>query len=57
MKNLLTQNADVLGLNSITFMISLTNVEQVMQIVLLSVSILYTIDKYIKNRNGKKNSK
>lgn len=58
MKNLLAQNADVLGLNSLTLMISFTNVEQVLQIILLTVSIIYTVDKYIQHRkrNGKKNN-
>lgn len=58
MKNLLAQNADVLGLNSLTLMISFTNVEQVLQIILLTVSIIYTVDKYIQHRkrNGKKDN-
>jgi len=53
MKNLLSQNADVLGLNSVTLMISLTEVEQLFQIVLLSISIIYTLDKYITYRKKK----
>ena len=53
MKNLLSQNADVLGLNSVTLMISFTDVEQVLQIILLCVSIIYTIDKYISYRKRK----
>lgn len=54
MKNLLTQNADVLGLNSLTLMISFTNVEQILQIILLTVSIVYTVDKYIQYRKRRK---
>jgi len=53
MKNLLNQNADVLGLNSITLMISFSNVEQILQIILLVVSITYTVDKYINYRKKK----
>jgi hypothetical protein len=53
MKNLISQNADVLGLNSVTLMISFTEVEQVLQIILLCVSIIYTIDKYISYRKRK----
>jgi len=53
MKSLISQNADVLGLNSITLMISFTEVEQVLQIILLCVSIIYTIDKYISYRKRK----
>lgn len=53
MKNLVSQNADVIGLNSISLMISFTDVEQVLQIVLLCVSIIYTLDKYISYRKRK----
>jgi hypothetical protein len=53
MKSLISQNADVLGLNSVTLMISFTEVEQVLQIILLCVSIIYTIDKYISYRKRK----
>jgi len=53
MKNLISQNADVLGLNSLTLMISFTEVEQVLQIVLLCISIIYTLDKYISYRKRK----
>jgi hypothetical protein len=53
MKSLISQNADVLGLNSVTLMISFTDVEQVLQIILLCVSIIYTIDKYISYRKRK----
>ncbi len=57
MKTLLTQNADVLGLNSITLFISLTEVEQVLQIVLLCISIIYTTQRFWDYKNGKKGSK
>jgi hypothetical protein len=53
MKNLISQNADVLGLNSVTLMISFTEVEQVLQIILLLVSIIYTVDRYITYRKNK----
>lgn len=55
MKNLLRENADVLGLNSFTLAFSFTAIEQVLQIVLLVVSILYTVDRFIYYRNKRKN--
>jgi len=57
MKTLLTQNADVLGLNSVTLFISLTEVEQILQILLLCISIIYTTQRFIDYKNGKKGSK
>jgi hypothetical protein len=57
MKELATQNADVLGLNSITLFISFTEVEQILQIVLLLLSILYTAQRFIDFKNGKKGNK
>ena len=57
MKDLLTQTADVLGLNSVTLFISFTEVEQILQIVLLLLSILYTAQRFIDYKNGKKGSK
>ena len=54
MKNLIMQNADVLGLNSITLAISFTQVEQVLQIALLVVSIIYTVDRFLYYRNKRK---
>ena len=54
MKSLLTQNADVLGLNSLTFAFSFTAIEQVLQIVLLVVSILYTVDRLRYYRSKRK---
>jgi len=54
MKNLISQNADVIGLNSVSLMISFTNVEQILQILMLCISIIYTLDKYISYRKSKK---
>ncbi len=54
MKNLIKENADVLGLNSITLSISFSAVEQVLQITLLVLSILYTIDRLRYYRNKRK---
>jgi len=54
MKNLLKENADVLGLNSTTYLISFTAVEQTLQVILLVVSILYTVDRYRYYRNKRK---
>ncbi len=54
MKNLIRENADVLGLNSVTLSISFTAVEQVLQIVLLVISIIYTIDRFMYYRNKRK---
>jgi len=47
MKTLINQNADVLGVNSVSLMISFTQVEQVLQIVALGISIIYTAHRYI----------
>jgi|TARA_R100000479_G_scaffold163949_1_gene102646 hypothetical protein len=57
MKELAAQNADVLGLNSITLFISFTEVEQILQIVLLLLSIVYTAQRFIDYKNGKKGNK
>lgn len=57
MKEIAAQNADVLGLNSITLFISFTEVEQILQIVLLLLSIVYTAQRFIDYKNGKKGSK
>ena len=48
------QNADVLGLNSVTLAISFSQVEQVLQIALLVVSIIYTVDRFLYYRNKRK---
>jgi len=47
MKTLINQNADVLGVNGVSLMISFTQVEQVLQIVALGISIIYTAHRYI----------
>tara|TARA_R100000654_G_scaffold14456_1_gene31129 strand:- start:20428 stop:20601 length:174 start_codon:yes stop_codon:yes gene_type:complete len=57
MKEIAAQNADVLGLNSVTLFISFTEVEQVLQILLLLLSILYTAQRFIDYKNGKKDNK
>ena len=57
MKEIAAQNADVLGLNSVTLFISFTEVEQMLQILLLLLSILYTAQRFIDYKNGKKNNK
>ena len=57
MKEIAAQNADVLGLNSVTLFISFTEVEQTLQIVLLLLSILYTAQRFIDYKNGKKDNK
>lgn len=50
MKTLLKDCADVLTLNITTLAISFTEVEMMLKIVLLVLSIIYTSDKLIKNR-------
>ncbi len=57
MREIAAQNADVLGLNSITLFISFTEVEQILQIVLLLLSIIYTAQRFIDYKNGKKGNK
>ena len=54
MKNLIRENADVLGLNSITLSISLTAIEEVLQIALLVISIIYTVDRFMYYRKRRK---
>jgi len=53
MKTLLKECSDVLTLNITTLAISFTQVEMVLKIVLLLLSILYTADKLIKNQKKK----
>ena len=56
MKTLFKECADVLTLNTIIIGITFTEVEMLLKIVLLLLSIIYTADKLIKNRkNGKRN--
>tara|TARA_Y100000356_G_C11230190_1_gene274514 strand:+ start:574 stop:735 length:162 start_codon:yes stop_codon:yes gene_type:complete len=53
MKNLLKECSDVLTLNITTLAISFTQVEMILKIVLLVLSIVYTADKIVKNRKKK----
>ena len=53
MKTILKECSDVLTLNIITLSISFTQVEMLLKIVLLLLSIIYTADKLIKNRKEK----
>lgn len=53
MKNLLKECSDVLTLNITTIAISFTQVEMILKILLLILSIIYTTDKIIKNRKKK----
>jgi len=56
MKTLLKDCGDVLTLNITTLAISFTQIEMILKIVLLTLSIIYTADKLIKNRkDGKRN--
>jgi len=55
MKNLIRECSDVLTLNITTLAITFTQVEMLLKILLLILSIIYTADKLIKNR--KKNEK
>ena len=56
MKTLLKDCGDVLTLNITTLAISFTQIEMILKIVLLLLSIIYTADKLIKNRkDGKRN--
>ena len=54
MKNMIKENADVLGLNSVSLSISFTTLHEVLQITLLVVSIIYTVDRFIYYRNKRK---
>ena len=53
MKNLIKECSDVLTLNITTLAISFTQVEMILKIILLILSIVYTADKLIKNRKKK----
>ena len=54
MKEIIKENADVLGLNSLTLSISFTAIEQFLQITLLILSIVYTVNRLLDYRNKKK---
>tara|TARA_Y100000114_G_C11651630_1_gene274524 strand:+ start:322 stop:492 length:171 start_codon:yes stop_codon:yes gene_type:complete len=56
MKTIFKECSDVLGLNITTLLISLTDVEMILKIVLLVLSIIYTTNKIIKDKNVKKNN-
>ena len=53
MKTLIKECSDVLTLNITTLAISFTQVEMLLKIVLLLLSIIYTADKLIKNQKNK----
>ena len=55
MKNMIKENADVLGLNSVSLSISFTTLHQTLQITLLLVSIIYTVDRFMYYRNKENN--
>jgi len=56
-KNLLKETSDVLVLNTTTFTFStLADVEVVLKIAVLLLSIIYTTDKIIYNRKRRKNN-
>ena len=57
MKNIIKENADVLGLNSVSLSISFTALHEMLQITLLVVSIIYTVDRFMYYRNKRKNGK
>jgi hypothetical protein len=50
MKTIIKECSDVLTLNITTLAISFTEVEMLLKIILLILSIIYTADKLIKNR-------
>ena len=55
MKNLFKETQDVLLLNAGTFtFVSLANIEILLKIGLLILTIIYTADKYIYNRKRRK---
>jgi len=57
MKEIIKENSDVLGLNSVTYALSFTAIEQTLQIVLLLISIAYTLERFFYYRNKKKSKK
>ena len=55
-RNFIQQNSDVLMINTFSIGISLSEVEQVLQILALLLGIIYTADKYythLKSKNDK----
>lgn len=57
MKEIIKENSDVLGLNSVTYALSFTAIEQTLQIVLLLISIAYTLERFFYYRDKKKGEK
>lgn len=57
MKEIIKENSDVLGLNSFTYALSFTAIEQTLQIILLLISIAYTLERFFYYRNKKKGKK
>jgi len=56
MKNIIKETSDVLILNTTTFTFaSMANVEILLKIAVLLLSIIYTTDKLIYNRKRRKN--
>lgn len=56
MKNIIKETSDVLILNTTTFTFaSMANVEIMLKIAVLLLSIIYTTDKLIYNRRRRKN--
>jgi len=56
MKNIIKETSDVLILNTTTFTFaSMANVEILLKIAVLLLSIIYTTDKLIYNRRRRKN--
>jgi len=54
MKEIIKDNADVLGLNSLSMTISFSAVHDTLQVVLLLISIIYTLERFNYYRNKKK---
>ena len=54
MKEIIKENADVLGLNSLSLTISFSHIHEILQITLLVISIIYTIERFNYYRNKKK---
>ena len=53
MKTILKECSDVPTLNITTLAISFTDIEMLLKILLLLLSIIYTADKLIKNQKNK----
>ena len=51
MKNILKECADVLTLNITTLAISFTQIEMILKIILLLLSIVYTGNKILKSKS------